>query len=250
MRQADLVDALDHVIARSTLANVEVGRENPSPRLWQAICTHLPDWVETLEPVYEPTRTVQRELPFELAGPFEIIQATYAYTFRAHRAPEEILQVRRVRATTDGADGYGLKLTNNSGRFDLDTESLWGGWVASHRRDLTHDSSQHLVRFHFDQTLKRGQVHEFATRSWVSHDEPADRVSLGFTRPTGEVTLALNFTGPRPQQVRRFGPLDDIEQSPDEPLGGDEVTPMPNGSCQLHVKRPILGKIYGLAWAW
>lgn len=50
MRQQDLVDALDRVIARSTLANVEVGRENPSARLWAAINDKLPEWVPQLEP--------------------------------------------------------------------------------------------------------------------------------------------------------------------------------------------------------
>lgn len=36
LRQADLAAALDHQFARSTLANVEAGREAPSRRVWEA----------------------------------------------------------------------------------------------------------------------------------------------------------------------------------------------------------------------
>lgn len=251
MRQTDLVDALDRVIARSTLANVEVGRGKPSPRLWEAIERCLPEWVDDLEPLYVAGRSRPLpETPFELAGPFDILQATYAYTFRDHRAPEEIVQHRRVRATSEGANGYGLQLSNDSGTFDLDAEALWGGWISEHHRHLDEGDSEHLLRFHFDHALRRGQVHDFATRSWVSHDDPADKVLLMFTRPTGEATLALNFSGPRPRRVWSFGPVDDFDTCPDEPVGDDLVTLPPSGSASLHVRRPQPGKVYGMAWSW
>ncbi|MGO4957689.1 hypothetical protein ACTQ49_10545 [Luteococcus sp. Sow4_B9] len=250
MRQKDLVDALDHVIARSTLANVEVGREKPSNRLWSAIATHLPDWVEPLRPWYDAAHKLNQDPPFELSGPYEILNATYAYTFRDHRAPEEIVQVRRIRALTDGNDGYGLQLSNNSGSFDLDTESLWGGWIERHSRRVEDGENMHLTRFHFDRTLRRGQVHEFATRAWVSHDEPASTVTVMFTRPTGQVSVTLNFLGPRPTQVWSFGPLLDGQDEP--PPGPPErmLTATPNGSYAIRLDGPQLARRYGIAWQW
>lgn len=251
MRQQDLVDALDRVIARSTLANVEVGRENPSARLWAAINDKLPEWVPQLEPWYRRDGRHGGLPPFEISGPFEILDATYAYTFREHRAPEEILLVRRVRATAEGADGYGLKLSNNSGTFDLDTEALWGGWIEQHSRQLDTGHSAHLTRFHFDRRLRRGEVHEFCTRSWVSHDEPGDVVTVKFTRPTQHVTISLNFLGPRPRQVFTFGPLPDDEPEPSGPTHPDQVVqPRPNGSCVMSLEQPKLGCYYGIMWKW
>lgn len=249
MRQKDLVEALDHVIARSTLANVEVGREKPSARLWQAIVVHLPDWVEPLQPWFESVHRLDKEPPFELSGPYEILQATYSYTFRDHRAPEEIIQVRRVRALADGNDGYGLQLSNNSGSFDLDTESLWGGWVERHSRRFADGENLHLTRFHFDRSLRRGQVHEFATRSWVSHDDPASAVTVQFTRPTSQVLLTLNFLGPRPSRVWTYGPLADDVDLPDfsveKSLAGSTA-----GTYSMRLSNPVLGQRHGMAWQW
>lgn len=250
MRQADLVSALGNVIARSTLANVEVGRENPSARLWAAINHHLPSWVAPLEPYYRPAHH-SRQPPFELAGPYEIVSATYAYTFREHRAPEEILLRRRVRALADGADGYGLQLSNNSGHFDVEPEAIWGGWVEHHERRMADDDSRHLTRFHFDRVLCAGQEHDFAVRNWVRHDEPAEMVTLMFTRPTGSVQLVLNFLGPQPRQVWTFGPLGPDDEEPNAPASDScLLTPGPGGSCCLRLERPTLGTLHGISWQW
>lgn len=251
MRQQDLVDALDRVIARSTLANVEVGRENPSARLWAAINQKLPEWVPHLEPWYRRDGRPGSLPPFELSGPYEILEATYAYTFRDHRAPEEILLVRRVRALVDGCDGYGLQLSNNSGTFDLDTEALWGGWIQQHERRLAEDRSAHLTRFHFDRRLQRGEVHEFCTRSWVSHDDPGDTLLVKFTRPTHRVNLSLNFLGPRPRHVWAVGPVTDPDDPSVEVLDPRRsITSHPNGTCAASLDEPLLGRFHGISWKW
>ncbi|MEL4503547.1 helix-turn-helix transcriptional regulator [Luteococcus sp. H138] len=251
MRQQDLVEALDHVIARSTLANVEVGRENPSARLWRAIEVHLPDWVAPLEPWFAAVHRPAGDPPFEISGNYEILAATYAYTFRDHRAPEEIIQVRQVRSLSDGNDGYGLQLGNQSGNFDLDSEALWGGWIEKHERHQEDGISTLLTRFHFDRSLRRGEVHEFAVRSWVREDEPDTAVTVRFTRPTRNVQLALNFLGPRPEAVWIFAQHNVGDPRAEGPRHRDDIiTPLPNGTCTMRIAKPELGRNFGIAWRW
>lgn len=178
-----------------------MGRERPSARLCTAICQDLPEWVEPLQPWFDAAHHVQGGPPFELSGPFEILEATYAYTVRDQRAPEEIIQVHRVRTPADGADGAdgcGLQLRNDSGHLGLETEALWGGGIEGHSRAVHEGRSRHLTRFHFDRALRRGQVHEFATRAWVDHEEQAAQIAVQFTRPTEQVVLTVHFLGPRP----------------------------------------------------
>lgn len=251
MRQQDLVEVLDHVIARSTLANVEVGRENASARFWAAIETHLPDWVAPLEPWFLAAHRPGGDPPFELSGNYEIMSATYAYTFRDHRAPEEIIQVRQVRSLSDGNDGYGLQLGNRSGNFDLDTEPLWGGWIEQHQRYQEDEISALLTRFHFDRTLRRGDIHDFAIRSWVREDEPDNAVTVRFTRPTRNVHLSLNFLGPQPQLVWTFAQEEASAPRPQTPAQrSDVVTASPNGTYFMRVEKPRLGRDFAITWQW
>lgn len=114
--------------------------------------------------------------------------------------------MRRVRALADGADGYGLQLRTDSGHLGLETEALWGGWIEGHSRVVHEGSNRHLTRFHFDRALRRGQVHEFATRAWVDHDEQTNRIAVQFTRPTEQVVLTLNFLGPARPRCGPSGP--------------------------------------------
>jgi len=251
MRQRDLVEALHHVIARSTLANVEVGREKPSARLWAAIQEYLPQWVPALESWYLASHRPAGDLPFELAGPYEILSASHVFTFREHRCPEELIQVRQVRALSDGCTGYGLSLGNLTGNFSIDAEALWGGWIETHQQCAEDATSSVMTRFHFDRTLRRGDVHEFATRGWVDHDEPTTSVSMVSVRPTALSTQALNFLGPRPELVWRYELTSPDDPIPDAPAArSDVLAPTPGGSCALRVARPVMGRVYGLAWAW
>lgn len=252
LRQVDLVDALDGVIARSTLANVEVGRENPSVRLWEAICKHRPQWIATLEPLYRGRGIAPVPTPFEISGPYELLEAVYIYNFREHPSPEEIIQLRRVRALADGADGYGLKLINQSPGFDLDTEAMFGGWIEQHERVLGPQQHLHLTRFHFDRTLAHGEVHQFATRAWVSDNDPANVMSVRFTRPTRLVQLRLNFHSPRrrPSRAWTFGPVADPLLEPESGDGLPTLDADAPGIYTLRIESPLMGHIYGVGWDW
>lgn len=249
MRQVDLVEALDRVIARSTLANVEVGRERPSARLWSRIRTTFPEWTETLEPLIPPHSPADEV--FELSGPFHTIEANYAYTFRDHPSPEEIVQVRRVRATSDGAAEYGLKITSERTDFGLDSEPLFGGWIRRHEHHIDEQRSLYLTRFHFDRPLKTGEEHEFALRSWVAQGDPGRSALVTFTLPTERARITLNFLGGRlPRAVWHFGPLADPMLVPSDGRGCPEVKAMDPGIYSLHLLHPKPSQCYGMGWAW
>jgi transcriptional regulator with XRE-family HTH domain len=104
LRQRDLVHELDGQFARSTLANVESGREPPSPRLMALLLERFPQHGDELGPLYEASRValsarlLSREpsltadhsdtASMRLGGPFVIEQYNLVYVFRESRSPE------------------------------------------------------------------------------------------------------------------------------------------------------------------
>ncbi|MEL4356602.1 MULTISPECIES: helix-turn-helix domain-containing protein [unclassified Luteococcus] len=249
MRQVDLVAALEHVIARSTLANVEAGRERPSARLWATLQRCLPEWTEDLARCH-PDPTICAQHTVELV-PFDVLEATYSYTFREHSSPEEILLTRRIRATVDGVDGYDLQITSDRSAFGLEMEPLFGGWIEHSEHRLGDEASRFLTRFRFDRSLATGEEHEFALRSWVNGADPGCTAQSTFTTPTQQARITLNFWGSRqPSRVWHFGPLDDPPCIPGDGQGCDELEPMARGSYSLRLTRPQLHRIYGIGWSW
>jgi transcriptional regulator with XRE-family HTH domain len=248
---------------RSTLANIEAGREIPSQRFWDALCACRPAWRDRLTPLLTGSQhdaTSGPSTPLEnrafkppeewvLGGPFVVERLTFAYIFEHSRSPSEILEVRRVRATRNGADSYGLKLVNTKGtQFESSEEPLWGGDVEHH----AVQSSGYLRRFRFDRVLRRGQTHEFATRHWVERDpDPGTAVMFSMSIPAVAVGIHLHFNGPeRPMRTLRFGPLADDRDVPDgAPLEGG-VPLRPTGSASAYFRAPEPGATYGLAWEW
>mgnify|MGYP000929362662 CR=1 FL=1 len=255
MRQSDLTEALGRVVARSTLANVESGRELPSARLWSAIQRELPDWAEALQSHYDYAREPQisgADNPLAtLAGPFSLTEARYVYTFREHRAPEEIVEVKHVRALKDGADGYVLRMNTDGPSTELDVEVLWGGVIE--QSVVRHDGGQTVLlhRLAFDRTLRRGETHSFALRSWITkEDTPPNKVDLRYTIPISLASLHLNFLGPTPRRLWRFGPLADAIMATDPDLAHGQDIYLRNGSASAYFDRPSLNAEYGIAWTW
>lgn len=254
MRQTDLVDTLHGVIARSTLANVESGRELPSPRLWSAIQGDLPRWVEPLHAHYESARRPQPSVDnplATLAGPFSLVEARYVYTFREHHAPEEIIEVRQVRALKDGADGYVLRMDTDGPGSELDLETLWGGTIE--QSVVTHDPAQtvFLHRLVFDRPLRKGETHSFALRSWITQeDKPPTWVDIRYTIPIGAASIHLNFLGPAPHRVWRFGPLAGAIMATGPELAHGQEIRLHRGAATARFPRPDLNAEYGIAWAW
>lgn len=265
-RQQDLVEALEGGIARSTLANVESGREPPTPRLWLLLETHLPDWTPSLTECYRAAReAVDRsrrdahpsgESPgggHVLGGPFVVEQFQLALVFRHSRSPEEVIEVRRVRATRSGADAYGLKFERvHQEGFRAETEALWGGSLESDEVVDVDGRTLHLRRVRFSRTLRRGQTHEFALRSWVQQDpEPGTYVNVAFPIPASAVALHLNFLGPeKPHECWHYGPLADEALLPEQAPLDTLLTPSPGGTVSHHLTGLEPGASYGIAWRW
>lgn len=248
MRQADLVEVLDHVIARSTLANVEVGRENPSARLWEAICAHLPHWVPELEPHYTPRSPAPSG--FADTGPFDIVHATDAYTFRDHRSAEELIQVRRLRARTHGASRYVMRLINDSAAFDIDIEPLWGGWVERHERSSSPHGIEHRFHVRLDHPLDRGEEGEFAMRSWLLRDVADNAISMSFSLPTTSASLSATFAGNPPRRLWGIETDDDLP-SRNIPVDDERLLPLSaGGNHTLRIRRPVPLRVYGIGWSW
>jgi DNA-binding XRE family transcriptional regulator len=248
-------------IARSTLANIEAGRERPSDRLWEALCGAHSDWTDHLREAFESSRqtvpvTTTADLthdgePF-LGGPFILERVAYVYLFEESRSPNEIIEIRRVRALRDGASTFGLSLRNTeSDDFRLDQQVLWGGSLTTTDGATADGGTAHWRRVDFGRALRTGQSHEFALRTWIEVDpEPQTEVCFGVTVPAREVSIHLGFHGsPQPSDAWRYGPLSDESAIPKSPSGGRRVK-ITGSSVSATFRNPVLGPIYGIAWRW
>jgi DNA-binding XRE family transcriptional regulator len=278
-RQMDLVHALGDAVARSTIANIEAEREPPSERFWQLITHHIPEWVDELSGPYHDARSGQTRNPANeaaavatvtdagtddrdaeapgshpvLGGPFVIERLTLIYTFRHSRAPEEIIEIRRVRASKHGADRYGLKLAQlESAKFSVDEEVLFGGQLATTSYHRPEEQTIYLRTIRFGRRLRRGQRHEFAVRSWIEADpEPGTAVQIDLTVPVHEVAIHLNFRGPqRPQAVWTYGPIADPSLTPSSQQYATPAALGPDGLASMYLTNPQTGPTYGIAWQW
>ena len=226
LTQADLVRHLDRAFARSTLANIETGRERPSQRLLTVLVDHFPEWEGLLTPAFERSRRQpattdrrratrcsrsRRRVRNVLGGPYQLEHLQIAYVFRHSHAPEEIIETRRIRATSTGGDGFGMRLKAQSEGFESEDEILWGGRLDMSSRHVEDGHAIYLQRVDFGKTLRRGEVHEFAVRHWVERDPVPDPEALfSLTLPADEVSLHMRFLGPsRPRRIFRVGPLAD-----------------------------------------
>lgn len=266
-RQVDLVAALGHQVARSTLANIETGREPPTPRVWDLIRGELPDWESALEAGYREARLEQARRAATRPGAAEgtaydarsercrvtVEEVRYVYTFRFSRSPEEILEVRRVRARESGVDGFDLKLaqTLHEG-FRVEEECLWGGDVVDVSFEDAEGATTYLRRVDFGRRLRRGQAHVFATRSWVAADpEPDTSVCATFTVPCRRISFQLNFWGPdRPRRAWRYGPVAAESVVDDGVHLGTRVSASAGGAVSATFRHAEPGAEYGVGWAW
>ena len=260
LTQQGLAQEMGQSIARSTLANVEVGREAPSPRLWSLLLARFPDEAPALTGAYETARSevggtrrqraANDDEPVTLGGPFALERLTLAYTFRESRSPEEVIEVRRLRALARGARHFGLRYeSTRAGEFETTSEVLWGGRVTT-VPDPDAPSSV-LRRVTFDRPLRRGERHEFGMRTWIERDpEPAREVTFCFTVPAQQVVVQLNFLGRvHPRSVSRAGPADSDDEIVRAAHEGAPV-PLLGRSASATFQQPELKRLYGVAWDW
>lgn len=243
LRQQDVATSLG--LSRSTLANIEAGREAVSEGLFGRLLHAFPQWRESLESrSYLPA-------PTNVNASFTIVELTITYVFEESRSPSEIIQIRRVRAIRSGPQHFvlGLKRTDEQS-FTTETNVLWGGHLADEAPDENGNTMQVVA---FPNPLRAGQVHEFALRSWVERDvEASTELQLVVTRRTDRARIHLACHGK--QQIAaawEFGPIDEPEdevprRSPDaRALTVEPLTPITATFDHLTPHRT-----YGIAWEW
>lgn len=264
LTQQGLADALDGVLARSTIANVEAGRELPSSRLWNELIRAFPEAEAVLGSSFLHARsaTAIKRGPAEgglfgtatLGGPFTIERLEIAYVFRESRTPEEIVEIRTVKALTDGADSYVLKIKAQASRaFSATSEVLWGGHITDSERTDPDGQVIYLRRLQFDRRLRKGERHTFAIRSWVERDpEPDTSVSVLLTIPADVVAIHVAFLGPRPETMWRYDRVTDEALAPRsaEDMFAEPAALGRDGHCSAVFRRPPLGIEFGVGWNW
>ncbi|MCJ1709205.1 helix-turn-helix domain-containing protein [Microbacterium sp. VKM Ac-2923] len=235
LRQSDVAFILG--VSRSTVANMEAGRQAVSPQQAQALSRALPEWAASaihaggdLSPDIENASIAVEDL-------------TITYVFEASRSPSEIIQVRRVRARREGVSQYSLGLTRSDAKtFSTETKMLWGGVL-----DVVENpaSNQRVDIVDFGRGLRRGEVHEFAMRSWVEHDaEPDTEIWLAVTIPTRRAAIHLAFHGAI--GARRAWSF--VAHDPESPCVALPIGP--DSAVTLLIDQPIPYQTYALAWEW
>lgn len=231
---------------RSTLANVEAGRQRLSGRLRQRILEEFPSWISSVDTGrYNPARGGTN------AG-LEVLDLTISYVFLHSLSPSEIIQVRRVRALRSGVRSYALGLRRDDGQpIRVETQELWGGTL---REELIHDSSDRLSVFEFPRPLNVDAVHEFAMRSWLEQDaDPCTEVRLGVTMPVRRAAIHVASHGPHGiAQAWRLGPAADLpieDIAPDSPLAGPLAVSAKSVTSAVFKDLPP-GMHCGLGWRW
>jgi hypothetical protein len=228
---------------------------------------HLPTWASELDAAYRDERSILKEAPpllpaargrasrpakWLIGGPFTIEQVRFVYTFRHGRAPEEVIEVRQVRANA-AADGYGLYLRQTDhGGFRVDEECIWGGDLVDAEYADAGSRTVYVRRVDFGRRLRRGERHEFAVRSWVERDEaPGTTVSASFSIPCSRVAFQVNFRGPeRPQATYAFGPIADVDLATDVSTARTPIAMSRHGAVSRQFRNPEPGAEYGLGWEW
>lgn len=235
LRQADLANLIG--LARSSISNLEGGRQGFTPEVRLRLAKSLPGWLPARE---------QAEAPALTNASLVVNELTIAYVFEEHESPSEIVQIRRITAVRSGPNRYGLAL----GRTDQqplggDTAVLWGGFLEEEQLD---SSGQLRTSLNFGRDLRRGESHEFAIRTWIERDgTPDTQIDLDVTRPTAAAHLHLAFHGRRRiryawSQVKGGG------TGADEPLMPLALSPDASVSAHFHSLTP--GHSYHLAWRW
>jgi transcriptional regulator with XRE-family HTH domain len=267
LRQTDLVASLSGQFARSTIANVEAGREPPSPRLWRALSEAFPEDVEVMTDSYLHARSRlgssrnthlanpdSRPDDLRWEGPFVIERRDVTAVFRESRAPEEVLQVVTLRARLAGVSSFVTKMwsTRHEG-FRVSPEVLWGGALVQQEQIDRDGHTFVMEQVDFGRELERGETHSFAVRSWVERAPMPDTgLDVSPAHPTMVIAVHVAFMSQTPASVWAYGPIADESLSPSSASAPD-ARPTRQHGAGLHsvvFERPAPGESFGIDWSW
>lgn len=228
-------------ISRSSVANLEAGRQGLSTGASERLRHRLPRWAEAVASgriSNAPTATNESLV---------IDSLTITYVFQESRSPSEIIQVRRIRAIRAGVSQYilGLRRTDEQA-LSIETHVLWGGFLGEVAVETTE-----MTTINFGKSLMRGETHEFALRSWVQRDaDPDDEIWLEVTRPTRHASVHLAFEGRRSISAAWTYELQSASHSPPVPEQFQPIELGPEGQASVYLHSPMPGRQYVLAWRW
>ena len=229
-------------ISRSTVANLEAGRHWMSDELLERLRDRLPQWDQAL-------RRGRLPKPAESTNPSLIIEElTITYVFQESKSPGEIIQVRRVRAVRAGVTSYVLGVTRTDDlALVTETHVLWGG----HLEDGSTTDGRELTTVNFGRSLRRGEVHDFALRSWVQRDaDPDTEIWLEVSRPTKRASLHLAFEGRRSVQRAWSYQVEGEDAEVPPASSWERLSVGPDGQVSVTFDSLKPGRIYALSWEW
>lgn len=246
LRQRDVASRLG--VSRSTLANIEAGREPVSGAMLLKVVSAYPHWRVSIE------AGEHRPSVVGLNASLVIEELTIAYVFLESHSPSEILQIRRVRALRSGISHYALGLRRtDQGTFTLDTQVLWGGRL--NERQADPDQEGRVLRVvEFPRTLRSGEVHEFAMRSWLERDDdPGTEVRLTVTTRTKVARIHLACHGAANiVDAWKFGPIPDpgTDGLPADSPDVEKIDLIASTPVTVTFRVPECGPTYGVGWSW
>jgi len=269
-RQEDLAAALGGEVARSTIANLETGRQRITPRVWNAFARHMPDEAAWLAPIYARTRAEQeaaaaqrrparRTTPTEQAEPeptpdYVLERYDVIYVLRESRSPEEIIELRRVRSRTSGAHDFGLSFSRDTTEFEVETEVLFGGEIVGFDLQTPRGKTLIMQLLDFGRALRKGERHSFGVRYLVDRNrnfDDTEHVVLSTDYVMEEVGVHFNFWGSeQPTLCWAYEGYPDAAMAPGEPDDGVALRLNQHNMASAEFRRPVTGTHFGVAWRW
>jgi hypothetical protein len=189
---------------------------------------------------------------FQLGGPYVIERYDIIYVFREGRAPQEIIELRRVRAM-ERASTFGLKFAESEdSQFEMVPEVLFGGHLTRMQRHQPGNQAVYLSRLNFGRHLRKGDVHQFGLRYWVEKNpDPSTHIIIMLTRRAEELGLHLNFWGSeKPVEFWRHGPFAEEAMTPGGPTVENRLAVNPQNGVSAEFVDPEIGTHFGIAWRW
>ncbi|GAB3860469.1 hypothetical protein GCM10028801_23350 [Nocardioides maradonensis] len=259
LTQEGLIKALDGEFARSTLANIEAGREVPSVRFFRAVSGRFPEWGSALSEPFGHARErlarhvtagrdPQRTTLGPLGGRAVVEQLRTTYVVDGGPGSAEVVESRRIRATSSGVTGYVARFITGPG-FEAEHEVTAGGELRA--TDLVADPAGTTVLCHiaFASPLQRGETHEFTTRSRV-HGGTTTTALLVPESTTTEAEIRLRFRGALPTGVESFGPVADRALL-DAPEAMVRYRPVEvDHDVTVRFPGAAIALVHGVRWTW